>query len=130
MLDRDTLPDGKTWTELPLGQGKVLFSAFPLELNTNEDTIAAAYEIALHVAGIQRTYTTTVKEPSILICPTRLPHATLYVLASEAPTQQVSFTDTRSGKTFEGTLDAGRAALLLVGEDGRVLASYHWLSQR
>ena len=130
MLDRDTLPDAKTWAELPLGQGKVLFSAFPLELNTNEATIAAAYELALQAAGIQRTYTTTVKEPGILICPTRLPHATLYVLTSEAPTQQVSFTDVRSGKTFVGTLEAGRAAILLVGEHGDVLANYHWPSQQ
>src|SRR5579875_4060020 len=59
MLDRDTLPDGKTWAELSLGEGKVLFSAFPLELNSNADAVAAAYEVALKAAGVQRTYTTT-----------------------------------------------------------------------
>ena len=69
MLDKDTLPDGKTWTELPLGRGKVLFSAFPLELNSNEEAVAAAYDLALRAARIQRTYTTTVQEPGILICP-------------------------------------------------------------
>ncbi|HLI75752.1 MAG TPA: beta-galactosidase [Acidobacteriaceae bacterium] len=128
MLDRDTLPDGKTWAELSLGEGKVLFSAFPLELNSNADAVAAAYEVALKAAGVQRTYTTTLKDAGILICPTRLPHATLYVLTSESPTQAVSFTDTRSGRTLTGTLEAGRAALLLLGEHGDVLASYHWPS--
>jgi hypothetical protein len=126
MLDRATLPDGKTWTELPLGSGKILFSAFPLELNSDEATVAAAYEQAIESAGVQHTYTTAIKEPGILICPTKLPHATLYVLTSEAPTQAVSFKDARSGKTFSGTLEAGRAALLLVGEHGDLIANYHW----
>jgi hypothetical protein len=126
MLDQNTLPDGKTWAEVPLGRGKMLLSAFPLELNSNEGTIAAAYELAIEAAGIQHTYTTTIKEAGILICPTRLPHATLYVLTSEAPTQSVSFTDVRSGKTFTGTLEAGHAALLLVGERGDLITNYHW----
>jgi hypothetical protein len=129
-LDRDTLPDGKTWTEMPLGQGKVFFSVFPLELNEQEDTVAAAYAIALQAAGIQRTYTTTLHEPGVLICPTKFPHATLYVLTSEAPTQDVSFTDSRSGKTFHGTLEAGHAALLLIGEHGDLLANYRWQAQK
>ena len=126
ILDRTTLPNGKTWTELPLGSGKILFSAFPLELNSEEGTIAAAYEFAIEAAGIQHTYTTTIKQPGILICPTKLPHATLYVLTSEAPTQDVSFKDARSGKTFTGHLEAGHAALLLVGEQGDLIANYHW----
>ena len=129
LLDRATLPDGKTWTELPLGRGKILFSAFPLELNSNEGTIAAAYELAIEAARIQHTYTTTIKEPGILLCPTKLPHATLYVLTSEAPTQGVSFTDVRSGKTFTGSLEAGHAALLLVGEHGDLIANYRWHGQ-
>jgi hypothetical protein len=126
MLDRATLPDGKTWAELPLGRGKILFSVFPLELNSDEGTIAAAYELAIEAAQIQHTYTTTIKEPGILICPTRLPNATLYVLTSEAPTQDVSLTDVRSGKTFTGSLEAGHAALLLVGEHGDLITNYHW----
>jgi len=130
ILNRDILPNGKTWTELPLGSGKILVSAFPLELNSEEGTIAAAYEIAIEAAGVEHTYTTTLKEPGILICPTRLPHATLYVLTSEAPAEDVSFQDSRSGKTFTGHLEAGHAALLLVGENGDLIANYHWHTQQ
>ena len=64
--------------------------------------------------------------PGILICPTRMPHATLYVLTSETETTTVSFTDTQSGKLFSGRLEAGRAALLLVGEHGDLIARYRW----
>jgi hypothetical protein len=126
ILDRDVLPDGKTWTELPLGQGKVLFSAFPLELNDTLQTVADVYAYAIKTAGITPTYTTGVKNPGILICPTQLPHATLYVLTSETATMPVSFKDERSGKSFSGTLNAGRAALLLISDKGELLTSYHW----
>ena len=125
-LDRLTLAGGKDFVELPMGKGRILLSALPLELNTNLDSIARVYAYAVKTAGVSTTYTTPVTNPGILICPTRLPHATLYVLTSETETSPVSFTDLRSGRHFSGTLDAGRAALLLVGEHGDLLSDYHW----
>ena len=126
VLDRAFLADGTTWQEMPLGKGQVLFSALPLELNSNLDSVAAVYRYGLKKADVGNTYTTDMKAPGVLICPTRLPNATLYVLTSETGTGPVQFRDTRSGKSFSGTLEAGRAALLLVGTDGKVLANYHW----
>ena len=126
VLDRAVLENGASWAEVLLGAGKVLFSAFPLELNSQTATIAAVYGYALDRAGVDRTYTTDLKNPGILICPTRLPNATLYVLSSETEQTTVRFRDTRSGKTFAGQLDAGRAALLLVSVTGKVLARYNW----
>ncbi len=128
-LSEAQLPDGKNWVELPLGKGKILFSALPLELNDRLDSVAAVYAFAIKAAGVQPTYTTTVTDPGILICPTLLPHATLYVLASETTQTAVSFRDERSGKTFAGTLDPGHAALLLVGEDGKLITNYRWYSR-
>ena len=129
LLDRATLPDAKNFEELAVGKGRILFSALPLELNSDLASVAQVYDHALMSAGIQKTYVTDVKSPGILICPTRLPHATLYVLTSETQTSAVSFTDSRSGKAFSGVLEAGRAALLLVGERGELLATYHWPAQ-
>ncbi len=129
-LDRAVMPDGKTWAELPLGKGRVLFSALPLELNSNMDAIAAVYAYALKTAGVQPTYKTGVTAPGILICPTKLPHATLYVLSSETGTMPVLFQDERSGKSFSGILGAGRAALLLVRDTGELAASYGWEAAR
>jgi hypothetical protein len=120
------LPDRKDWMELPLGKGRILFSALPLELNDRLDAVAAVYSYALKAAGVEPIYTTTVSDPGILICPTRFPHATLYVLTSETNTTELSFRDMRSGKVLTGTLDPGRASLLLVGEDGSLIAKYHW----
>jgi hypothetical protein len=65
----------------------------------------------------------------MLICPTQFDHATLYVLTSESPASEMSFRDARSGKVFAGRLEPGRAALLLLNDQGELLASYNWRAQ-
>jgi hypothetical protein len=125
-LDRAVLPGGGTWAEKPLGRGRILFSALPLELNENMQAIGDVYRYALKMAGVAPTYAIAVGDPGILISPTRYPKTTLYVLTSESPSRQVAFRDALSGKTFHGELNAGRAALLLVAADGSLLATYKW----
>jgi hypothetical protein len=125
-LDRALLADGSSWAEKPLGKGRILFSPLPLELNDNIEAVAAVYRYALKTAGVVPAYSTNMTDPGILICPTRFPHATLYVLTSESSQPEVSFRDRASGKEFSGRLDPGRAALLLIGDDGTLLASYNW----
>jgi hypothetical protein len=125
-LSRAELPGGNDWIEQPLGKGKILLSSLPLELNDRIDSVAAAYAYAIKVAGVTPTYTTTLTDPGILICPTLFPHATLYLLTSETNLTAVSFHDQRSGQSFTGSLDPGRAALLLIGDDGKLIANYRW----
>ena len=129
VLSRAVLPDGKDWKESPLGKGKILFAALPLELNGNLRAVADVYRYALKAANITPSYTTTLNDPGILICPTLFPKATLYVITSESNQSEVVFTDQRSGKKFSGALAGGRAALLLVGIDGKLIASYNWPKQ-
>ncbi len=128
-LDRTFLPGGVTFIEKPLGQGRILYSALPLELNNNLRAVGEVYRLALHAAGVTPTYTTELQDPGILICPTRLGNATLYVLASESSQDEVAFRDTASSKEFRGRLDSGRAALLLVSHQGELLTSYNWHSE-
>jgi hypothetical protein len=126
VLSRAILANGEDWTEKPLGRGKILFSSLPLELNDNLQALGDVYRYALKAAGVAPVYTTTLKDPGILICPTRFPKATLYVITSESNQQQVEFEDVRSGSRFAGTLASGRAAILLVGADGKLLSAYDW----
>jgi hypothetical protein len=128
-LSRANLPNGGDWEEKQVGKGRILFSALPLELNGNLQAVADVYNYALKVAGVVPVYSTTIKDPGILIAPTRYPDATLYVITSESNTTHVSFEDIRSGKQFTGTLKSGGAALLLVGTDGKLAATYHWPSE-
>jgi hypothetical protein len=125
-LSRAELPGKQDWSEVKLGKGRILFSAFPLELNDHPEAIAAVYAYAIKAAGIQSVYTTGIHDVGILICPTQLADATLYVLSSESNQRKVSFHDERTGKDFEGTLEPGHAALLLIGKDGRLLTTYNW----
>ena len=128
VLSRAELPGNKDWSEVQLGKGRILFSALPLELNDQLDATAAVYAYALKAAGVKPEYTTAISDPGILICPTLLPDSTLYVLTSETNQTEVSFRDSRSGRTFSGKLQPGRAAILLVARDGRLITQYGWNS--
>ncbi len=125
-LDRAVLPDNATWAEQTVGKGKILLASYPLELNDNMEAIGSVYRYAMKVAGVTPTYSAAVNDPGMLICPTQFPHATLYVLTSESTGREVSFRDQKSNKEFSAHLDPGHAALLLVGGDGAILASYNW----
>jgi hypothetical protein len=125
-LERALLPGQSLWVEKPLGKGRILFTPLPLELNDNDQAVGDVYQYALKTAGVAPTYTTALRDPGMLICPTRFPRSTLYVLVSESGRQTVSFTDRKSGKQFNGTLEPGRSAMLLVGDDGTLLATYNW----
>jgi hypothetical protein len=47
-------------------------------------------------------------------------------LSFESNQKAVAFHDVRSGKDFSGQLENGRAALLLVSDEGKLLATYNW----
>jgi hypothetical protein len=126
VLSQAVLPGGAYWAEKPLGKGKILFAALPLELNENLQAIGDVYRYALKAADVKPEYTTGLSDPGIMICPTRFPSATLYVITSESNQTEVAFEDARSGKQVAGTLASGRAAMVLIGTDGTVLAAYNW----
>jgi hypothetical protein len=126
VLSRAQMPGNQDWVERPLGKGKILFAALPLELNQNLQTVGDVYRYAMKMADVSSTYTTTLTDPGILICPTRLPKATLYVLTSESNQKAVEFRDVRSGKDFSGQLENGRAALLLIDDEGNLITTYNW----
>jgi hypothetical protein len=129
ILSRAQISGGKDWIEQPLGKGRILFATLPIELNQNLQAVGDIYRYAMKVANISPTYTTTLTDPGMLISPTRLPKATLYVLISETNEKAVSFHDERSGKNFSGQLENGRAALLLISDEGKLIASYNWPQQ-
>jgi hypothetical protein len=125
-LERVFLPSDRTFLEKTLGKGRILLVPLPLELNDNLKAVGDIYRYALQTAGVREAYSTPLQDPGLLISPTQFEHATLYVMTSEAPASEISFRDARSGKSFTGKLDAGRAALLLVSDQGEVRASYNW----
>lgn len=124
---------GRTFLEIPFGKGRIIYSALPLEAAVELNEVAKIYQYALRRAGVKLPYETSCKDPGILICPTQLlgelsgkPEATLYVLTSESSENvSVEFTDALSDKAFKVTIAPGRAALMLIGKNGKVVASYN-----
>lgn len=126
MLMRAELADGSAWKEISLGSGRILFSALPLELSDNVEALGRVYSYAMEKSGIAPQVVDGKNDPGILVCPTEYEDATLYVLTSETERKTVSFEDRRSRKTFTTVLDSGRGAIVMVGLDGKMIASYHW----
>ncbi|HVO73873.1 MAG TPA: beta-galactosidase [Ignavibacteriaceae bacterium] len=125
--ERGFLKDGKTFVDITYGKGRVFYSALPLELADQLDITGQVYRYAIEKSGVKGTYETAIKDPGILISPTRLPDATLYVLTSESSSiQSVIFKDMLSGKTCRTSLEPGRAALLLIDKNGNIKASYNY----
>ena len=124
--ERGILPGGQTFLDVRLGAGRILYFALPLELADQLNEVGRIYKYAIDRAGARVAYETPCEDPGILISPTRLTDATLYVLTSESMgSSPVAFRDKLSGADFRISLDAGRAALMLVGRDGHLLASYN-----
>ncbi|MGO8791528.1 MAG: beta-galactosidase [Terriglobia bacterium] len=129
-LERAFLPNDQTVVVQTLGKGRIMLVPLPVELNDNLKAVGDLYRYALQVANVRETYSTPLSDPGMLICPTQFDHATLYVLTSESAASEISFRDTRSGKTFAGKLEPGRAALILVSDKGELLASYNWWAKQ
>ena len=126
VLMRAEFPDGSEWKEIGLGSGRVLFSALPLELSDSLEGLGRVYSYAMRKSGVAPQLVLGKDDPGILVCPTEYKDATLYVLTSETGRRTVSFEDRRSKKKFTTVLEPGRGAMLMVGLDGRKLATYHW----
>ncbi len=123
-LDRAYLENGMTFVERKVGRGRVLFVPLPVELSDDPRAAGELYGYAMRVAEVKPDYSTTMRDPNVLICPTRFPHATLYVIESGSERSEVSFRDDASGAGVSARVEPGGVAMLLIGEHGDVLAAY------
>ena len=130
VLPRAKFADGSQWKELSVGKGTILFAALPLELGQNQEALGRIYAYAMQKSGVAPLREGKTRAPGVLICPTEYKDATLYVVASETEAATATFEDPRSHAWLSTSLDAGRAALVMVGTDGKILASYHWGMKR
>ncbi len=125
-LDRGVLKGGKTFADIRVGQGHILYFAVPLELSNQMEAIGSVYRYAMRTAGVNEPYSTTSNNPGFLLAPTQFRNATMYVLVSEtACSAPFTFHDNLSGRNFSVELAPGRGALMLVGRTGKVVASYN-----
>jgi hypothetical protein len=124
-IEQARLAAGRTFARRTLGKGQILFFTLPLELNDDIELLGSVYNFALREASVAPLYRTTLADTGVLVLPTPLDKATLYLLLSESSAKEtVRFTDAASGKALAVDLPAGRAALLLVTHAAEIVARY------
>jgi hypothetical protein len=115
-------------TRIPVGRGALLWSPLAVELSRDQEPAAAIYRWALSEAGIAPGFAVAGEgvDAAILVHGAFYRDAVLFTLVSESDRSSViRVTVQGSGATFEQTLAAQRAAMLLVSRaDGRLLARY------
>jgi hypothetical protein len=124
-LEQARLAGDATFARRALGRGQILFFSLPLELNDDLALLGRVYAWALAQAKVEPLYRTTLDDPGILICPFPLETGTLYAFASESSrAREITLRDAASGADLRVSVDPGRAALLFVTGEGRVVARY------
>ena len=119
--------NGDDVQEISYGPGHIFWAAYPVELAQSAKPAAELYEMALSAANVQPLFEMKSSvSPGLLIYPTVLDDAVLYVMVSE--TDQDTDVDLRDSTThaeLKLRLPAGHAALAMIRKsDGDVTAKY------
>lgn len=119
--------DGSSFTEISHGMGHVFWAAYPVELADGLDAAATLYAYVLGQIGLASPVELRGRlTPGVMIHPTVLRDAILYVMTSEsAADSEIDFRDKLSGGRLTLRLPAEHAALALIKKtDGAILAKY------
>jgi hypothetical protein len=127
LVDTLRFKDGKSLKELPYGKGRIFWTADPVELSEGTDAAAALYNYVAGRVGITPMFDSSVPlAPGILVFPTVLQDAVLYVLCSErADDTKIDLKDKLTGARLILQLGGQHAALALIGKQQKaVMAKY------
>jgi hypothetical protein len=113
--------------EIPSGKGRIFWAAYPVELAQGAKPAAELYAMVLNAVDVQPPFELkSSASPGVLIYPTVLDDAVLYVMVSETDQDtDVDLRDKTSRKELKLRLPAGHAALALIRQsDGGIAAKY------
>jgi hypothetical protein len=120
--------DGSTVKELVLGNGKLFWAVYPVELSEGSSATASVYQAILHRASITPPFASTSSPfpDGLLIYPVELQDAVLYILESESDRNtDISLRDRSTGAELKLRLAAQHSALALVDKRTKaVVAKY------
>jgi hypothetical protein len=126
-LESLRFPDGATFKEIPYGNGRIYWAAYPAELDEGVQSAADLYTYVADRAGIAPMF--DLQSPlssGVLVFPTRLHDSVLYVIVSDdAGAAQVDFRDKLTGARVQFQLPSQHAAVALIGKrEKTVIAKY------
>jgi hypothetical protein len=126
-LDALQFADGSTFKELSYGQGRIFWTAYPVELAEGMQPAADLYAYVAGKAGIAPAFELkSPVSPGILIYPTVLEDSVFYVMVSDAAEDaRIDLRDQLTGVRLSLQLPAQHAALAVIGKrEKQVLAKY------
>jgi hypothetical protein len=126
-LDALEFAGGATFKEISYGKGRIFWAAYPVELAEGSDAAAALYAEVARRVGVSPMF--EVQKPlaaGVLVFPTELEDAVLYVVISDAAEgSKVDLRDAITGARVSFAIAGEHAALLVIGKKERaVVASY------
>ena len=119
--------DQSTLESKPYGRGRIFWASYPVELAENPDAAASLYSFVLKQVGIAPMFDSASRlPPGVLVYPTVLRNAVLYIFESEdAADTKIDLRDKQTGATLRFNLGSRRSALVLLNrKEGSVIASY------
>jgi len=119
--------DGSTWKEIPHGQGRIFWAAYPVELAEELQSTADLYSYVASRLNITPMFTTQSPLPGgILVFPTALADSVLYVLASDsADDTAINLRDQATGTPLTFSLPSEHAAIAVISKkDKKIVAKY------
>jgi hypothetical protein len=119
--------DGATFKEISYGTGHVFWAAYPVELAEGLEAAASLYSYVLSQVGLAPAFELTTKlSPGVLVYPTALQDAVLYVIVSDnAEDTDIDLRDKLTGGRMTLRLPAQRGALAVIRRsDGTIKAKY------
>jgi hypothetical protein len=126
-LDALHFGGSSTFREIPYGQGRIFWTAYPVELAEGSEAVSALYAYVAAKSGIVPLYDLSAAlSPGVLVFPIVLEDSVLYVLESDsADDARIDLRDKLTGARVTLTLPAQHAALAVVGKQTKsVVAKY------
>ncbi|HKT87301.1 MAG TPA: hypothetical protein VJQ59_02610 [Candidatus Sulfotelmatobacter sp.] len=119
--------DGSTFREISRGKGRIFWAAYPVELSEDLQSTADLYAYVAARVDLSPMFTTqTPVPPGILVFPTELADAMLYVFVSDsADDAAIKVRDRETGVPISFTLPSQHAALAVIGKEAKkIVARY------
>jgi hypothetical protein len=126
-LDALHFNDGSTLKEIPYGKGRIFWAAYPVELAEGTQPAADLYAYVAGRLGIAPMFELqTAVSPGVLIYPTVLEDAVMYVMISDAAEDaKIDLRDKLTGARLSLLLPAQHAAIAVIGKrEKAVVAKY------
>ena len=126
-LDALRFADGATLKEVPYGQGRVFWAAYPVELAQGTDAASTLYNYVAGRIGVKPAFELqTALSPGVLVYATVLQDSVLYIMTADtADHAQIDLRDNLTGARLTLHLAAEHAALAVISKQTKsVVAKY------